>query len=67
MIHTTTSRILASQKEKVQCLQETTSKFFFYFIHLQRFGKKWTQIIKGGFAIMYNFDFHHVCFQFKIF
>lgn len=52
MIHTTTSRILDSQKEKMQCLQETTSNFFFYFIHLQRIGKKWTQIIKGSFAIM---------------
>lgn len=52
MIHTSTSRILDSEKEKMQCLQETTPKFFFYFIHLQRIGKKWTQIIKGGFAII---------------
>lgn len=34
MIHTTTSRILDSQKEKVQCLQETTPKFFFFTLYI---------------------------------
>lgn len=41
MIHTTTSRILESQKEKVQCLQETTPKFFFL---LYTSAKIWKEI-----------------------